>query len=114
MANSYLARTLSDYLTLETNGCNIDPPNPADVVPTAGNNWWSGQLDGCGGQFAAPYCYQAHRAQHINPETGEADELVVVPMADLLSYQNGFSTMRPATLTPTSRRTTTLLTRAWC
>ena len=94
VANSHLARTLSDYpLTFGTNGCNIDPPNPADVVPTAGNNWWSGQLDGRGGQFAAPYCYQAHRAQHINPETGEADQLVVVPMADLLSYQNGFSTM---------------------
>lgn len=94
VANSHLARTLSDYpLTFGTNGCNIDPPNPADIVPTAGNNWWSGQLDGRGGQFAAPYCYQAHRAQHINPETGEADQLVVVPMADLLSYQNGFSTM---------------------
>ena len=94
VANSHLARTLSDYpVIFGTNGCNIDPPNPADVVPTAGNNWWSGQLDGRGGQFAAPYCYQAHRAQHIDPETGEAAQLVVVPMADLLSYQNGFSTM---------------------
>ena len=76
-----------------TNGCNIDPPNPADVVPINGNHWWSGQLDGRGGQFAAPYCYQAHRAQHVDPETGEAAQMVVVPMADLLSYQNGFATM---------------------
>lgn len=94
IANSHLARTLSDYpLNYGTSGCNIDPPNRADVVSTTGNNWWSGQIDGRGGSFAAPYCYQAHKAKYVDPATGTEYKIDVVPMADLLSYQNGFSTM---------------------
>lgn len=94
IANSHLARTLNDYpIVFGTNGCNISPPNGADKVSTNGNNWWSGQLDGRGGQFAAPYCYQAHKAKYIDPATGTDYTITVVPMADLLSYQNGFSTM---------------------
>ncbi len=94
IANSHLARTLSDYpLVFGTNGCNIDPPNPADQVATTGDNWWSGQIDGRGGQFAAPYCYQAHRTQHVDPATGEVHQITVVPMGDLLSYRNGYATM---------------------
>ncbi len=94
IANSHLSRTLNDYpLDYGTSGVNIDPPNQADKVPTNGNNWWKGQIDGRGGTFAAPYCYQAHKAQYIDPETGQAFKMDVVPMADLLSYQNGFSSM---------------------
>lgn len=94
IANSHLARTLNDYpLSYGNSVCNIDPPNKADIVSTNGNNWWGGQLDGRGGQFAAPYCYQAHKAQYVDPETGEEYLIDVVPMGDLLSYQNGFSTM---------------------
>ena len=94
IANSHLARTLSDYpIVYGTNGTNYDPPNKADQVSTQGNNWWSGQIDGRGGQFSAPYCYQAHKAVYINPETGQDHRITVVPMADLLSYQNGFATM---------------------
>ncbi len=94
IANSHLARTLADYpLTFNTSGCNIDPPNQADKVTASGTNWWSGQLDGRGGTFAAPYCYQAHKARYVDPNTGQAYTITVVPMADLLSYQNGFGTM---------------------
>lgn len=94
IANSHLSRTLNDYpLDYGTSGVNIDPPNAADKVATNGNNWWKGQIDGRGGTFAAPYCYQAHKAQYIDPETGQAYKMDVVPMADLLSYQNGFSSM---------------------
>ncbi len=92
IANSHLARTLNDYpLNYGTSGCNISPPNPADKVSTNGNNWWNGQIDGRGGTFAAPYCYQAHKAQYIEPETGTQYLIDVVPMADLLSYRDGFS-----------------------
>jgi hypothetical protein len=39
VANSHLARTLSDYpLVFGTNGCNIDPPNKADKVETNGTH----------------------------------------------------------------------------
>ncbi|MCX6304708.1 MAG: hypothetical protein NT040_07055 [Bacteroidetes bacterium] len=94
IANSHLARTLNDYpLQYGTSGCNIDPPNKADKVTTNGVNWWSGQIDGRGGAFAAPYCYQAHKAKYVDPNTGTAYIINVVPMDDLLSYQNGYSMM---------------------
>jgi len=92
IANSHLSRTLNDYpLHYGTNGCNISPPNQADVVSTNGINWWNGQIDGRGGEFAAPYCYQAHKAQYIDPATGTQYLMDVVPMADLLSYRDGYS-----------------------
>ncbi|MFZ4520105.1 MAG: hypothetical protein ACOYNC_00290 [Bacteroidales bacterium] len=94
IANSHLARTLSDYpLQYGTSGCNIDPPNKADRVTTNGVNWWSGQIDGRGGTFAAPFCYQAHKAKYVDPNTGTEYKINVVPMDDLLSYQNGYSMM---------------------
>ena len=94
VANSHLARTLADYpLNYGTSGCNIDPPNQADVISTFGNNWWNGQIDGRGGTFAAPFCYQAHNAKYVDPETEIEYEIVVVPMCDLLSYINGYGTM---------------------
>lgn len=92
IANSHLARTLNDYpLNFGTSGTNSNPPNLADKVPTNGTNWWSGQIDGRGGTFAAPYSYQAHKAKYVNPETGQEFKITVVPMADLLSYKDGFS-----------------------
>lgn len=99
IANSHLARTLSDYpLNYGTAGCNIDPPNQADIVATEGNNWWNGQIDGRGGTFAAPYCYQAHKARYVDPETGDDFTITVVPMDDVLSYQNGYSLMGTETI----------------
>lgn len=92
VANSHLARTLNDYpINFGTSGTNSNPPNLADKVTTDGNNWWSGQIDGRGGSFAAPYSYQAHKAKYVNPETGQEFLIDVVPMADLLSYKDGFS-----------------------
>ena len=93
IANSHLSRTLHDYpnLNFGTSGVNTNPPNKADKVDTKGNNWWNGQIDGRGGTFAAPYSYQAHKAKYVNPETGAEYKIDVIPMADLLSYKDGFS-----------------------
>jgi len=96
--NSHLARTCSNYLDVAqkgTSGWNIDPPNRADqlgpFVPA--EQWWSGQIDGRGGAFPAPFAYQAHHAKHVDPDTGAESLITIVPMGDLLSYQNGFATM---------------------
>lgn len=92
VANSHLARTLADYpLVFGTNGCNIDPPNKADKVSTNGVNWHNGQIDGRGGQFAAPYCFTPHKTKYVDPETGTENIITIVPMADLDSYRDGFS-----------------------
>ena len=92
VSNSHLARTLSDYpLVFGTNGCNIDPPNKADKVTTTGINWHNGQIDGRGGQFAAPYCFTPHKAKYVDPNSGTEYKIDIVPMADLDSYKDGFS-----------------------
>jgi hypothetical protein len=98
IANSHLARTCSNYLEVAqkgNSGWNMDPPNRADQLGPAvpAGQWWSGTLDGRGGAFPAPYAYQAHRAKYVNPSNGVESFITVVPMCDLLSYQNGFSTM---------------------
>ena len=92
VANSHLARTLADYpVVFGTNGCNIDPPNKADKSAVNGTNWHNGQIDGRGGQFAAPYCFTPHKAKYVDPNTGTEYKLDVIPMADLDSYRDGYS-----------------------
>jgi Starch-binding module 26/Chitobiase/beta-hexosaminidase C-terminal domain/Glycosyl hydrolase family 57/Secretion system C-terminal sorting domain len=117
VANSHLARTLSDYpLVFGTNGCNIDPPNKADKLSTNGTNWHSGQIDGRGGQFAAPYCFTPHKAKYVDPNTGNEYKIDVIPMADLDSYRDGYSQQgignlqtNIAPFSPTSRPSLMLL-----
>jgi len=98
IANSHLARTCSNYLDVAqkgNSGWNCDPPNRGDQVgPTVpANQWWNGTIDGRGGAFPAPFAYQAHRTKYVNPANGAESFITVVPMCDLLSYQNGFGTM---------------------
>lgn len=98
VANSHLARTCTNYLEVAqrgNSGWNIDPPNRADQLGPSvpATQWWSGTIDGRGGAFPAPYAYQAHKAKYVNPDTGVESLITIVPMCDLLSYQNGFGTM---------------------
>lgn len=89
--NSHLARTLSDYIhPFNING-NIDAPNRADQVETTGINWYDGTIDGRGSRLAAPYCYQAHKAQYIDPATGVSYKIDIIPMCNYLSYVDGYS-----------------------
>jgi hypothetical protein len=98
VANSHLARTCQNYMDVAARGSggwNIDPPNPADRLgPTVpAEQWYSGTRDGRGGAFPAPYAYQAHRARYVDPETGGESRIIVVPMCDYLSYENGYGSM---------------------
>lgn len=89
--NSHLARTLSDYEhPFNING-NTDAPNRADQVETAGYNWYDGTIDGRGNRLAAPYCYQAHKAQYIDPNNGVSYKIDLVPMCNYISYVDGYS-----------------------
>ena len=92
VANSHLARTLSDYVHPYNITGNIEAPNKADIVTTKGNNWFTGTIDGRGSLLAAPFCYQAHKAQYIDPSTGTAYKIDVIPMCNYISYLDGFGT----------------------
>lgn len=89
--NSKLARTLSDYVHPYNINGNVDAPNRADQVPAAGVNWFDATIDGRGNRLAVPYSYQAHKAQYINPETGIAYKIDVVPMCNYFGYVDGYS-----------------------
>lgn len=91
IANSHLARTLADYEHPYNINGNIDAPNRADRVATKGQNWFDATIDGRGSRLAAPYCYQAHKAQYFDPVTGKAYTIDVVPMCNYLSYVDGYS-----------------------
>ncbi|HNX89765.1 MAG TPA: starch-binding protein [Paludibacteraceae bacterium] len=90
--NSHLARTLADYVHPYNINGNSDEPNRADRVSTNGVNWFDGVIDGRGSRLAAPYCYQAHKAQYIDPTTGTASVIDVVPMCNYISYIDGYGT----------------------
>lgn len=91
IANSHLARTLSDYEhPFNING-NIDAPNRADRVNNKGQNWFDATIDGRGSRLAAPYCYQVHKVQYIDPATGLAYTIDAVPMCNYISYVDGYS-----------------------
>ena len=89
--NSHLARTLSDYIHPYNINGNIDAPNKADIVSAVGTNWADGTIDGRGVRIAAPYSYQAHKAQYIDPNNGTAYTIDVVPMCNYMSYVDGYS-----------------------
>ena len=91
IANSHLARTLSDYVHPYNINGNIDAPNKADMVTAKGVNWFDGAIDGRGSRLAAPYCYQAHKARYVDPATGTEYKIDVVPMCNYLSYIDGYS-----------------------
>lgn len=95
VANSHLSRTAQNFDAVAGLGnttSNIDPPNRADRLgPTVpANQWWSGSLDGRGAWQAAPFAYQAHNVQYVNPTNGAVKKITIVPMDDVISYQLGY------------------------
>ncbi|NBQ65450.1 MAG: hypothetical protein EBT95_07965, partial [Verrucomicrobia bacterium] len=101
VASHHLSRTLPAYMgnpaytAPEANSWKIfsSPPNAADQLGSAtGGAWWFGT--GNVGETAwnhAPYAYQLHKAQYVNPETGVEKTIVLVPSDDIQSYKAGYS-----------------------
>jgi len=69
------------------------PPNRADQTgPSPTSGWWFAEPNpGNAAWNVSPYAYQLHKTQYINPETGAAKTIVVVPSDDVLSYKAGYS-----------------------
>lgn len=90
--SNHLSRACSNFpLVLGTGGENCDPPNPADQINSASSNWFSMTISrGCTPTDAVPFSFQPHYAQHVDPETGTAAEVVVVPVAMAMSWQDGY------------------------
>lgn len=76
-----------------TNASSIYSPNKADQVnpdPAANGGAWV-QLNNlwAPSRVSAPFGYQPHRAQHVDPNTGAATQMVVVPAARYEGNEDG-------------------------
>ncbi|HAZ13426.1 MAG: hypothetical protein A2X86_14620 [Bdellovibrionales bacterium GWA2_49_15] len=106
VANGHLARTTSNYLSPEvapspsTSTWNTLPPNRADLLnpPVPAGQWWSGSIDGRGAKVPAPFAYLPHKVEYVDPASGKSERITVVPMDEVLSYQNGYGTMGTDTI----------------
>ncbi len=77
--NVHFDRTLTDYPYSPNS--NLVPPNRADVRTAADTDWV--QLNGiwAPSPVSAPFGYQPHFAEHVDPQTGQVSRVVVVPGA---------------------------------
>lgn len=73
-------------------GDNNDPPNAADQVNPAQEHYFAESISrGCTPNNAYPFSYTPHYAEHVDPETGKAARMVVVPAAQAMSWKDGYS-----------------------
>ncbi len=69
------------------------PPNKADQLgPAFNDGWWYSEPNpGNAAWNVAPFAYQLHKVQYVNPDTGDIKEMVAVPSDDVLSYRYGYA-----------------------
>lgn len=94
----HLSRTCTTYfdrfnLASGNYGIFSSPPNRADLLgPSPTNGWWYAQPNpGNAAWNVAPFAYQLHRARTVDPATGSARDIILVPSDDVLSYRYGYS-----------------------
>lgn len=98
VASHHLSRTSPSYnnfVNAENFGIKSSPPNRADqigpVIPDASQWWFAEPNPGQAAWNVAPYAYQLHRVEYIDPENGDVKSMIAVPSDDVLSYQAGYS-----------------------
>lgn len=88
--NTHISRAVSNY-QYSKYGDNNTPPNPADQVNPPQQNWYKMTISrGCVTNNAYPYSYRPHYAQYIDPATGQASKIIVVPSAMGMSWVDGY------------------------
>jgi hypothetical protein len=97
VASHHLSRTCPTYLQQGTAGgnygINSSEPNRADLLgPSPTTGWWYASPNpGNAAWNVAPFAYQLHKVQYVNPETGATKSMIAVPSDDVLSYKAGYS-----------------------
>jgi len=97
VASHHLSRTCPTYFDQfnlpTTYGIYSSPPNKSDQLgPSPSAGWWYSEPNpGNAAWNVAPYAYQLHKARHVDPATGAASEILLVPSDDVLSYRFGYA-----------------------
>ncbi len=96
VANNHLARSCADFpLVLGSGGENCDIPNPADQInPAQGaGNYQRVSIErGCSPTQVMPFGFQVHYARYVDPNTGVASTITVVPSDQALSWRDSYGT----------------------
>ena len=90
IANNHLSRACADFpLILGSGGENCDIPNKADQINPNGNNYQRLSIDrGMSPAAALPFAFQVHQARYVDPATGTASKLIVVPSDQALGWKD--------------------------
>ncbi len=93
VSNEHISRACENFpLVLGSGGVNCEPPNAADVRNPAQANWYRVNISrGCAPANAYPFSYTPHRARYIDPDSGVSSEVIVVPAAQAISWEDGYN-----------------------
>ncbi|MBM4398081.1 MAG: hypothetical protein FJ087_20640, partial [Deltaproteobacteria bacterium] len=93
VSNSHISRACEAYPWVAgSGGDNIPPPNRADVQNPAQAGWNRITIDrGVSPANAYPFSYRPHRARFVDPASGQAKTIIVVPAAQGESWKDGYS-----------------------
>ena len=104
VANNHLARSCADFpLVLGSGGENCDIPNPADQIDPAqgtGNYQRVSIERGCAPTQVMPFGFQVHYARYVDPNTGVASTIMVVPADQALSWRDSYGTWDLGMISP--------------
>jgi hypothetical protein len=88
----HIARSCANY-PYDANQDNCDPPNPADRINPAQDNWTSHFISrGVTLKVPYPYGFTPHRAEYVEPQSGVVSQIIVVPAANAMSWEEGYAT----------------------
>jgi hypothetical protein len=108
IANNHLARTCADFPAVTgSGGENCDLPNKADQLnPAQGaTNYQRVSISvGCAPTQVMPFGFQVHYARYVNPQTGAASTLMVVPSDQAFSWMDSYGTWNLDLLAPLQAR----------
>jgi hypothetical protein len=91
VADIHLSRACGDY-PYQANEDNCDPPNRADQVNPAQGYYESTYISrGVTVKIPPPFGYRPHYARYVDPESGQAYSIVVVPAANAMSWKEGYA-----------------------
>ena len=92
VADIHISRACANY-PYAANEDNCDPPNDADKLNPAQAHYDEIAISrGVTVKTPPPFGFTPHRARYVDPATGIADTIVVVPAANAMSWNEGYGT----------------------
>jgi hypothetical protein len=88
-----ISRACPDFpVVFGSGGINCDAPNKADQLNPAGNQWYRQSISrGCSPVEAVPLALTPQRARYIDPITGAASSIILIPASQGLSWRDGYA-----------------------